>query len=575
MGRISWNNSDTGEKAQFVADVLKESLFNYAFDSNKVPSLNLHYFCKDYMNSALRAENGVIKDGNMIPLVEEFEEIVRNSLWLPNGVSDAVLSFKNKQGFYINVSKDKNTDVSTRIKYYKDSATYIDAVLQADMDYLESLLKQMESLLNSATFTIDEKKMLYFCTREFLSELINIGISKGHLYNETMTILFKNFTPADDIGFIMNFLKSLLPKKEKYSVVFGITDKTYNEMNRIISGLRSATIEEEERLHSSYVAETNIESYDSVSALMIAKSSFSAILGIYNCCMHDTDLKVNPNGLAKAENGERYHLINDSKNLLSKNRNKVKDERVRWLRVAVTKRPTNNLLSCFELHNNALIRNDPQTQLLNLWTIVELLIETKQEQMAKINYISNMLSCIMCNIYFARLIKTLLDQITLTKQVKSIIRQELRGKNDLQKFSLILKDNSALKANIISAISDYPLEVYKIENFCEIFSSPSNMKNYLLRHSNRLRWQVMRIYRNRCMIVHNGSHCNYIDSIVENLHYYVDEVFDYMFLRMSEGITNTKSIFSYARIKEHEHLQILSKQSPLSDDEYLSVIFDY
>lgn len=86
----------------------------------------------------------------------------------------------------------------------------------------------------------------------------------------------------------------------------------------------------------------------------------------------------------------------------------------------------------------------------------------------------------------------------------------------------------------------------------------------------------MRIYRNRCMIVHNGTHCDYIDSIVENLHYYVDELFDYIFLRMSEGIVNTKTIFSYARVKENEHLQILStKSSSLSDEEYLAVIFDY
>ena len=66
MARISWNNPTTGQKAQFVADVFKESLFNYAFDSNKVPSLNLHYFCKDYINSAIRTEMGIIKDGNMV-----------------------------------------------------------------------------------------------------------------------------------------------------------------------------------------------------------------------------------------------------------------------------------------------------------------------------------------------------------------------------------------------------------------------------------------------------------------------------------------------------------------------------
>lgn len=38
MARIVWKNSLTGQKAQFVADTLNDSLFNYGFDSNKVPS---------------------------------------------------------------------------------------------------------------------------------------------------------------------------------------------------------------------------------------------------------------------------------------------------------------------------------------------------------------------------------------------------------------------------------------------------------------------------------------------------------------------------------------------------------
>ena len=99
MARISWNNPTTGQKAQFVADVFKESLFNYAFDSNKVPSLNVHYFCKDYINSAIRTEMGIIKDGNMVPLIEEFENIIKDSLWLPKGITDDVLSFRNRQGW--------------------------------------------------------------------------------------------------------------------------------------------------------------------------------------------------------------------------------------------------------------------------------------------------------------------------------------------------------------------------------------------------------------------------------------------------------------------------------------------
>lgn len=575
MARINWKNPVTGEKAQFVADVFKESLFNYAFDSNKVPSLNLHYFCMDFVNTALRAEQGVIKDGNMVPLIEEFEYIIKESIWLPKGISTAVLSFRNKQGFLVDVSKDKNVDISARVKYYQDSAIYVDGLLKSNNDYYTVLLMQIEELLKRPTFSIAEKRMLYFCLREFLSEIINIGVNKMYLYNQTQNVLFTDCDPGNDIDFVMDFLRSILPNENKYSVVFGVTDEVYAEMKDIWAGVRVATEEESFKLASKYVVEATVDALDPASALLEAKGSFSSILGIYNCCMHDTNIKTNPKGLVKRTDEAKYHRINDSTNLLRKNKNKIKEERIRWLHVASTEQLSKNLYSSFELHNNALNRNEPQTQLLNLWTIIELLIETKQDQMTKVNYVSNVICSILCNIYFERLIKTLYSQITLSYGVKTIIRSESRGNSDLEKLALILKDNSTLKNQLITTVSDYPLEAYKIEMLSEVLSSPENMRNYLVRHSNRLRWQIMRIYRNRCMIVHNGSHCNYIDSIVENLHYYVDELFDYIFLRMSEGITDTKAIFSYARVKEQEHMQILSAKKPvINDEEYLSIVFD-
>lgn len=36
MAHVNWNNPQTGERAQFVADVIKESLFDYAFDSKAI-----------------------------------------------------------------------------------------------------------------------------------------------------------------------------------------------------------------------------------------------------------------------------------------------------------------------------------------------------------------------------------------------------------------------------------------------------------------------------------------------------------------------------------------------------------
>ena len=81
------------------------------------------------------------------------------------------------------------------------------------------------------------------------------------------------------------------------------------------------------------------------------------------------------------------------------------------------------------------------------------------------------------------------------------------------------------------------------------------------------------------MIVHNGQSFSQLDSVLENEHYYVDELFDYILGKRDKGIVDTEAIFALSRIKEKEHLQLLSdktnKNSSFSDEDFLSVIFDY
>lgn len=575
MSRITWNNTSTGERAQFVADIMKESLFDYAFDSNKVPSLNLHYFCKDYIRTMSLVEDGVMRDGNMIPLVEEFESIINKSIWLPEGINNTMLFFKNKYGKYVNASTEKSLEAKTRSEYYLENSKYIQGLLEADKSYIFLLIEELDSLLRNGNFSLEEKRIIYFCTRELLSELINTGASKTHLYNKVQKQLFGDARPDDDIEFIISFLRSLVPIWNEYETVFGITEEVYFELKDVLSGLREATDEEAAVVSTKYVAENKFRAYDPVKALETAKSSFSAVLSVYNACKHDTNIRVTPKGRVRLTSEEAFHTINESKGLLSKNRNKNRQERERWLRTAIERPISNSLVSAFEMHNTALEVDDPQTQLLNLWTIFELLIETKQDFMNRVNYISNILCSILCNYYYERKIETLLDQIKRTNGIIQIIEQETRGITHVQKLAFILKDNMALQQQIIGLLGAFPLEIYMIEELSSLFVSRKTMKDDLERHSARLRWQIMRIYRNRCMIIHNGESFSQLSSVLENEHYYVDELFNYIFRKRENGVLDADAIFALSRVKEQEHLLLLNEKTPLSDEDFLAVVFDY
>ena len=87
----------------------------------------------------------------------------------------------------------------------------------------------------------------------------------------------------------------------------------------------------------------------------------------------------------------------------------------------------------------------------------------------------------------------------------------------------------------------------------------------------------MRIYRNRNMIVHDGSHFPYIDLIVQNLHFYIDTLMDTINFYVGKGYTSLEVIYALLNRKEFEYQMILEKKdnnkNPLSiNDDYVATV---
>ena len=573
MAHTNWNDVETGRRAQFIADIVKESLFDYSFDSYKIPSLNLHFFCLDYMSTYSLVKKGIMEKGNLIPLNEEFEYILTNSLWLPDGISLSMCSFRNKFGEYQDCMKDQNLDELKKGEYYNDCANYITAFLAGKSDYSELLLLQIEKLLRGTQFDIKEQETMQFCVREYLCELVNIGINKNYIYNLSEQKLFSAATSQDDIKYIMDFLRKLEPSTREYNVVFGVTDAAQSDLGSIIKKMRPSTDKEKQFLGTKYVLETKIEDYDPYSAIEKAKNYFLVVVCGYNCFVHNEEIKIVENGFAKLQSEKKYRKVKTPTPAMKKNTVKTKNESINLLQSVLTASLPEALISSFELHNIAVNSENMETQLLMLWTILELLIETNQGTMSKVNYVTNVVSSILCNNYYMHITKGILSQITKNHSIIDVIEKETRGKNQTEKLLFILKDNTVLQQEIISKLEHFPLEVFKIKKYLGVFSSANNIKNDLRRHSKRLRWQLMRIYRNRCMIVHDGSHMPYIENILENLHFYVDDLLEFMITCIGEGIKDPDAMLSSARIKEKRKLDILGdKAKVLTNEEYLQVL---
>ena len=107
-------------------------------------------------------------------------------------------------------------------------------------------------------------------------------------------------------------------------------------------------------------------------------------------------------------------------------------------------------------------------------------------------------------------------------------------------------------------LEEYPLLQYRMENFSKkIFADSKSVYEELIRHKQKIRWQIMRIYRNRNMIVHNGEHMPYLDIILGNLHYYIDAMFDLLIEYYHLGIKKNQYIFYHVQKEEVRYWNIL------------------
>lgn len=132
-----------------------------------------------------------------------------------------------------------------------------------------------------------------------------------------------------------------------------------------------------------------------------------------------------------------------------------------------------------------------------------------------------------------------------------------------EKFALLLtlRENADARQKVLDALDDFPLLVYRFKFYSEeVLRTSKTIYDFLKRHEKRVRWHIMRIYRNRNMIVHNGSYMPYVDTIAENLHFYVDELLDVLIEYYHVGITNNASIYKNIEFEEVSYFGELGVQ---------------
>lgn len=553
-------------------ETLEEVLFYYSFESYKLPALNSHFLCLDMLQTKHNIDTKSISEGNFIPLSEEFEDTLERDIVLKTYISeiDVLLKRRNKLGAIVDY---RNSELKTKISKYTEAAAYICEISRSNNIYLTTIYDLLIDNIFAETSEYNNWNAIYLLTRTLATELVNGGYSAEYITEELKNaFLDREKVVQCEEQLLVDFFNRFTFERKSYQVVFGINAETarilkyFKEIN-----VKTPSNDIKKKLNLKHrgdcIVEVVVENVDKHQAANAAYGYINTIIGLHRISQHHKPIYIKP--IAQVNEIDEEYVVISTKiikmgnNILLRANNENQIQSYFFDKQLLNKiDPPETFFRAVSLHNNALDSKEPTNQLLDLWTAVETLIGFRSGDEDKINVVCDILTSILNRTYLYSHITQLHKDIMAVcgKNGEDTLSSIAGEEQPVWKLAKILsvKDCQEDYDKLYHLCEEYPLLQYRMEYFSKkVFVNSESVYKELVRHKAKLRWHIMRIYRNRNMIVHNGEYMPYLNVILGNLHYYIDAMFDLLIEYYHLEIEHNHNIFYHAQKEEIQYWNCL------------------
>ena len=553
-------------------ETLEEVLFYYSFESYKLPALNSHFLCLDMLQTKHNIDTKSISEGNFIPLSEEFEDTLERDIVLKTYIPeiDVLLKRRNKLGAIVDY---RNSELKTKISKYTEAAAYICEISRSNNIYLTTIYDLLIDNIFAETSEYNNWNAIYLLTRTLATELVNGGYSAEYITEELKNAFLdrKKVVQCEE-QLLVDFFNRFTFERKSYQVVFGINAETarilkyFKEIN-----VKTPSNDIKKKLNLKHrgdcIVEVIVENVDKHQAANAAYGYINTIIGLHRISQHHKPIYIKP--IAQVNEIDEEYIVISTKiikmgnNILLRANNENQIQSYFFDKQLLNKiDPPETFFRAVSLHNNALDSKEPTNQLLDLWTAVETLIGFRSGDEDKINVVCDILTSILNRTYLYSHITQLHKDIMAVcgKNGEDTLSSIAGEEQPVWKLAKILsvKDCQEDYDKLYHLCEEYPLLQYRMEYFSKkVFVNSESVYKELVRHKAKLRWHIMRIYRNRNMIVHNGEYMPYLNVILGNLHYYIDAMFDLLIEYYHLEIEHNHNIFYHVQKEEMQYWNCL------------------
>jgi len=493
-----WRKNKYYSDFLLLVETMEEASFLYSFESYKHPALNCHFLCYDVVRTAHDIEKKVLLDGNFVPISEEFELLITHDPFIKHCFEDGYLLLfqKGKNMAYYDLAKQ---DIKAKLHEYKELANYIISKCQVKNAYYRFLCGTLIDSVFTDNSSYETKETIYNLTKMLITELVNNGYSQAYIHKSIQDFFFD---PDVEIECTKDTLVNFFGKFTFSAFSFVLKFRVNNQLSLVFEKLDEFEIsnftDEESSLMKIQVPNAKcvvlrLTDKDEYSAYQASWDIIQTVLSFHNLNQHNSKLYVS--SIAVVEKTDEGNII--SKSIVNSNINLMKKRgNTSYLHalyndiILLNKQqlPT-AFYTAISLHSVAIECKDVSNQLLNLWTIVEVLITSKRDNEDRINTICKILCSILNRNYiYSQMERLLKDLEHCPRFDKSRVFSTLENMkvDDVEKLTLVLAVNkfTEQKTSLYSMVEEYPLLAHRIEKYSSyIFKDSNSIFEYLNHHT--------------------------------------------------------------------------------------------
>jgi len=523
-----WMESPDLDMLLLFAQSLEEMLFDYTIDSFKARALNLHSSLIELAFVVNWAKQGRVSLGALIPLLEELSDRIR---------LDPVLSTEERATFAVYLERLNNDRAKPEVV-----GRVVDAMLmEIGGFYWERLL----GAIPEAVAQPKNSKVVRSLANSFVAEAELQGYHRSFVFHAARRYFWGQRIECP--GTVKGFLDLFNGVGKQFTFVFRVSAE-FSAMADVLEDFGASVSDTppvldapspavrrflQDGQYSHYCTIEGIEANDAIFARLRAEHRIQTIAGIYAFHVHHEkpDWSKACVAVEQGDTPRTLGLINPPVPPMKRHRRGgISDQETPVRRTLEVLRGLHfgtlgarTFFKALDYHRAAMEIAVPESQLISLWAALEGFLPPPEQDGNRISHYVGTLTPALTLTYAEKLFDYIASAL-IASGARDLIAPIQPDDSFLSATVCLLtaREHSIERAELYKLLARNPLLRWHCFSLHEQFKSTQHCSNTLKEHKQRVSWHIQRIYSSRNQIVHSAESLPYLDTLVENMHAYVD-----------------------------------------------------